>query len=127
LLSACSEISDEETSLVGYWEWDVSNGDYAESGFLHLRGDRSYSYRIVSKNPTESVVQEKIEYFQYWRLNNNSVCTATEWESATIVKEANIIQEVCFWDVRINSKNEKYLILNAGLSNGEINATRTKN
>ncbi len=127
LLSACSKISDEEKSLVGYWEWDVSDGDNGESGFLHLRDDRSYSYRIVSKTPTERVVQEKIDYFQYWRLNKNFVCTVTEWESATIVKEENIIQEECFWEVRKNSKNEKYLTLKAGLSNGEINATRTKN
>lgn len=127
LLCACSEISDEEKSLVGYWEWEVIDDKFEESGFLDLREDRSYSYKIESKNPTERIVQEKQNYSQLWRLHNNSVCTATNWEGATIFNEAKVIEEVCFWDVQKTGQGEIYLTVNAGLSYGEINAARKKN
>ncbi|MBV1928502.1 MAG: hypothetical protein KUG81_03215 [Gammaproteobacteria bacterium] len=123
-LCACSSISDEEKSLLGYWEWKVTNEKYEESGFLHLREDRSYSYKIESKNRTERLIQEKHDYDQLWRLHNNGVCTATQWEEATIFKSAKVIQEDCLWKVWKTEAGNPYLTLNGAFLKDEIRAVR---
>ncbi len=126
VLSACSGLSNMEHELVGYWEWELIIDDIKESGFLDLRSDRSYAYQIDHKNPTE-LLTEKYSHreLSYWRIKDGKVCTASEWARGSMFLKTEVTEEICRWDISLDSNGKLYLEMDSGFINSKIRVTRS--
>ncbi|QDP01415.1 hypothetical protein [Thalassotalea sp. PS06] len=121
LLCGCSDLSKEEQDLVGYWEWNLETDGFSESGFIDLRPDRTFAYRIKSTNPTESLIDSKPDYKpSLWRVNQNSICTATHWSEGNLFTKPTVHEENCFWSVIKSESGEIRLTIDGGFIQQEI-------
>ena len=116
ILSSCSNLSDEEISMVGYWEYNVGDNDYQESGYLDLRENRTYSYKIESNSTTEKITQGQKDYDGFWRVNNEYICIAKRWNGSTTF-------ENCLWEIEVSKNNQKSLILKNSNFGGKVKLT----
>ncbi len=125
VLSACSDLSETESKLVGYWEWNLISNQFKESGFLELRADRTYAYRIESINPTEQLVENTPhDSKSYWRVKEGSVCLASEWSGGSFFDKVEATKERCIWHVSSNAKNNVYLEIDGGFINDKVEVFR---
>ena len=115
-LAACSKVTSDEESLIGYWQWSFSKGEFKETGFVELNDDKSYSYKIISTNSTENISVEASGHPSEWRLRNGKICIATSWQGATWFSEGKVIEEVCLWEVQKTRTGEPHIFYTGGLS-----------
>ena len=126
LLSACTDLSNVEKSLVGYWKWELIEGDFKESGFLDLRKDRTLAYKINHKNLTETLSEERSHSsMNYWRVNDGFLCIANEWEGGSLFNEVKVKKETCRWSINHDAKNNLYLEIDGGFINSKIMVTKS--
>ena len=74
LLFGCSNLSNDEKNLVGYWQWSIQREGFIEKGFVELKKDKTFTYRIESKIPVEGLIEEKDGTFGNWVYEDKSIC-----------------------------------------------------
>lgn len=123
-LAGCTDLSEDEKSLIGRWEWSFQSENYREVGYVVLNSNRTHSFQFSSANPTEEIGQEQLESGGYWRLKDGRLCLAVEWNGGNIFKSVNVDKEVCHWDL-IRNSNQILLMFKSGLKTEGIVASRT--
>ena len=73
-LVGCSNLSSEEESMIGGWEWSLESSQSVEKGYLILEKDRSYKYEIESKIRVESLSETSNGENSVWRLVGPKLC-----------------------------------------------------
>ena len=118
LLASCERVTNEEQQLVGRWTWHLEDDGFGETGYLELRKDRTYSYLIESWNSTEKSSFSAPDVHYGWRVTDNHVCIARNFNNNRVEKED------CIWRIETDNTGSINLVIQGAVIRREIKAVR---
>lgn len=119
-LFSCSDLSTEENELAGHWEWSAESGGFGDKGFLKLEADRDVTFFQESWNPSERKIFNRGELRFGWKIDNDKLCMATEWQGR------EFLNQECQFSIKRTIDDKLIIVVDAMFIRNAIKLSRVE-